>query len=133
MIVLDASAVLAFLQAEKGGSEVDARLDGAVIGAANWSEVVARLGSGVDTSLADAILVARGVTVEPVTKADGHRAAAVKAEQPSLSLGDRLCLALGKRLGADVMTADRDWGKRPGIIQIRSAPSTAHLRLRHDR
>lgn len=119
MVVLDASAVLAFLQGEVGGSDVDARLDGAVVGAANWSEVVARLGGGVDSSLADAILVARGVSVEPVTKADGHLAATIKAGRPSLSLGDRLCLALGKRLRVDVLTADRAWGAKAGVIQIR--------------
>lgn len=119
MIILDASAVLAFLHAEPGGTEVGERLDGAVIGAANWSEVVARLGGGIDSSLADAILVARGVTVEPVTKAEGHRAATIKAERPSLSLGDRLCLALAQRMGLNVMTADRAWGRDAGIIQIR--------------
>lgn len=119
MIVLDASAVLAFLQSEVGAAEVDARLDGAVIGAANWSEVVARLGSALDSSLADAVLTARGVSVEPVSKSDGYRAATIKVEQGSLALGDRLCLALGERLGADVITADRAWGTRTGIIQIR--------------
>lgn len=37
----------------------------------------------------------------------------------SLSLGDRLCLALGKRLGATVLTADKAWGEGKGIEQVR--------------
>lgn len=119
MTVLDASAVLAYLFGESGAQKVDARLDGAVIGAANWSEVMGRLGTPLDWSLADALLVSRGVTVEPVTKADGLRAAQLRAQRKSLSLGDRLCLALADRLGVDVMTADRAWGDDAGIIQIR--------------
>ena len=53
-MVLDASAILAFLQGEDGAAEVDAALEaGALCGAANWSEVAPegarrrpRLGSG---------------------------------------------------------------------------------------
>lgn len=36
-----------------------------------------------------------------------------------LSLGDRLCLALGDRLDADVWTADRRWGDPGRIGEIR--------------
>jgi PIN domain nuclease of toxin-antitoxin system len=115
--VLDASAVLAFLQGEPGAEVVSERLDGAVIGAANWSEVRTRLGGELEGSLADAILVARGVRVEPLTKEDADRAALLTDR--SLSLGDRLCLALGRRLGEEVLTADRAWGSGEGIVQIR--------------
>jgi PIN domain nuclease of toxin-antitoxin system len=36
-----------------------------------------------------------------------------------LSLGDRLCLALGERLDDDVLTADRRCGDDGRVIQIR--------------
>jgi PIN domain nuclease of toxin-antitoxin system len=36
-----------------------------------------------------------------------------------LSLADRLCLALGRRLGAVVWTADGTWGSSETIRQIR--------------
>jgi PIN domain nuclease of toxin-antitoxin system len=36
-----------------------------------------------------------------------------------LSLADRLCLALGDRLDADVLTADQAWGAGERIKQIR--------------
>lgn len=117
MTVLDASAVLAFLQGEPGADVVSEHLDGAVIGAANWSEVRTRLAGELEGSLADAILVARGVRVEPVTKADAEQAALIADR--SLSLGDRLCLALGQRLGEVVLTADRAWGSSGGVVQIR--------------
>jgi len=35
------------------------------------------------------------------------------------SLGDRLCLALGHRLGLAVLTADQSWGENEEIRQIR--------------
>ncbi len=37
---------------------------------------------------------------------------------PGLSLGDRLCLALGQRLGEQVVTADRTWGTGERVRQI---------------
>jgi PIN domain nuclease of toxin-antitoxin system len=31
--------------------------------------------------------------------------------QAGLSLGDRMCLALGQRMGAEILTADKSWAK----------------------
>lgn len=118
MTVLDASAVLAYLQGESGADTVERSLDGAVIGAANWSEVLARLGYGIEARLADAVLIARGVTVEPVTKLDAELGAKLRMGAPALSLGDRLCLALGERLDSVVLTADRAWGASERVSQI---------------
>jgi hypothetical protein len=42
-VVLDASALLAVLRAERGAERVEQHLDGASIGVANLSEVVAKL------------------------------------------------------------------------------------------
>nr|KGA06490.1 MAG: hypothetical protein GM42_3540 [actinobacterium acMicro-1] len=36
-----------------------------------------------------------------------------------LSLGDRLCLAVGQRLNCDVLTADSAWAHLPGVVLIR--------------
>jgi PIN domain nuclease of toxin-antitoxin system len=52
--------------------------------------------------------------VEPVLAVDAERAASI-----GLSLADRLCLALGQRLGAEVWTADLAWGYAHGMKQIR--------------
>jgi len=121
MTVLDASAVLAFLQGEPGADLVEQELiDGAVCGAANWSEVAQKVHrrSG-DWSLARALLLSYGLGVAPVEAVDGEQAATLWTAFPHLSLGDRLCLALAERLATEAMTADRAWGSSPRIRQIR--------------
>jgi ribonuclease VapC len=121
LTVLDASAVLAFLQGEAGAEAVEsALLTGATCGAANWSEVAQAVrGSDRDWTLARALLESYGFSVEPVTIDDAEWAAARWRRTEGLSLGDRLCLALAQRLGDEVLTADRAWGEGEGIRQIR--------------
>lgn len=121
MVVLDASAILAFLQGEPGADEVEhAMAEGACCGAANWSEVAQRFrAAGRDWGLASALVVSYGVSVEPVTADDAEVAAEMWEAGSGLSLGDRLCLAVAHRLEVDALTADRAWGERPGVRQIR--------------
>ena len=57
--------------------------------------------------------------VEPVTVADAEWAAVRWQPGEGLSLADRLCLALGDRLDATVLTADRSWGKGGRLRQVR--------------
>jgi ribonuclease VapC len=59
------------------------------------------------------------VEIEPVTVDDAERAALLWKPDSGLSLGDRLCLALGDRLDAPILTADRSWGSGGRIRQIR--------------
>lgn len=120
--VLDASAVLAFLQGEDGSTIVEEKLrqSDARCGAANWSEVAQKVRSaGRDWSLARALLVSYGLHVEPVTVEDAETAALRWRSGEGLSLADRLCLALAERLGATAWTADTAWGSAPNIEQIR--------------
>ena len=121
MTVLDASAMLAFLHGEPGADAVEAALvAGATCGAANWSEVAQQVRrSDRDWTLARALLESYGLTVEPVAIDDAEWAAATWRRHEGLSLGDRLCLALGRRLADEVLTADRAWGDGEGIRQIR--------------
>lgn len=119
--VLDASALLAFLQGEDGADVVEEQLAGsAVCGAANWSEVAQKvLAAGRDWDLARALLLSYALQVEPVTVDDAERAARRWRAGDGLSLGDRLCLALGDRTGGSAWTADGAWGTGPGVKQIR--------------
>ena len=119
--VLDASAVLAFLQGEKGATMVEeALLAGARCGAANWAEVAQKVrGAGRDWSLASALLDSYGLRVEPVLRGDAEWAARRWVAGDGLSLGDRLCLAAGERFDEDVLTADTSWGADGRIRQIR--------------
>jgi ribonuclease VapC len=119
--VLDASALLAYLQGESGANVVEARLNAdARCGAANWSEVAQKVrGAGRDWALARALLVSYGLLVEAVTETDAEWAAQRWRQGEVLSLADRLCLALAQRLGAQAWTADEAWGSANEVRQIR--------------
>lgn len=121
MIVFDSSALIAFLQGEDGGIEVGRRLsEGGVCSAANWAEVAQKVGFlGDDWLAARAVLLRRLQAVEPVTASDAEQAAALWRPGEGLSLGDRLCLALGRRLRAEIVTADRAWAGREGVTILR--------------
>ncbi|MBO9577648.1 MAG: PIN domain-containing protein [Microbacteriaceae bacterium] len=121
MRVFDSSALLAVLFRERGGIEAAALIDeDSWCGAGNWSEVAQKVRSlGADWATAGAALQSMGLEVEPVDQIDAERAAELWRAAPSLSLADRLCLALGERLGAEVVTADRAWAGRPGVTLIR--------------
>jgi PIN domain nuclease of toxin-antitoxin system len=119
--VLDASAVLAFLQGERGGDLVEERLvEGASCGAANWSEVAQKvLAAGRDWELAKALLTSYDLDLDAVTVDDAEWAARRWRRGEGLSLADRLCLALAERKQADVWTADTTWGTSGPVRQIR--------------
>lgn len=121
MIVFDASALLAFLGRESGAQEVQRRFGPeAVCGAANWSEVAQKVSArGGDWTTVRALLLLRLKHVEPVSPADAELAAALWRAGSGLSLADRLCLALGRRLNAEVITTDRAWADLPGVTVIR--------------
>ena len=122
MIVLDASAVLAFLGEEPGGDAVREAIRGgsAVCSAANWAEVAQKsVVTGRAWGVARMTLMARGLQVEPVIIEDAEYAAALWPTHQSLCLADRLCLALAHRLGAEAWTADSAWGSGDGVHQIR--------------
>jgi PIN domain nuclease of toxin-antitoxin system len=119
-MVLDASALLAFLQGEEGADHVEEELPSSLVGAANWSEVAQKvIARGADWPVARALLMSYGLRVEAVTEADAERAATMWRAGSGLSLGDRLCLALGHRLKAPVLTADRAWDESEGVEQLR--------------
>lgn len=119
--VLDASALLAFVQGEAGADAVEAALvDDAVCGAANWSEIAQKvLAADRDWDLVTALLESYALRVEPVTADDGELAARQWRRGARRSLADRLCLALGERLDAEVLTANAEWGTAGRIRQIR--------------
>lgn len=121
MNVFDASALLAFLQGEDGSAAVEAGLStGGMCGTANWSEVAQKVRAhGRDWSLARALLASYDLHLEPVNVEDAEQAAATWTPGSGLSLADRLCLALGRRLDAVVWTADGSWGSSETIRQIR--------------
>lgn len=120
-VVLDASAILAFLLKEDGAEAVEAALAGnSCCGAANWSEVAQKvLAADRDWEIVRALLVSYGIRVEAVTNEDAEWAARRWKQGEGLSLADRLCLALAERADAEVLTADVAWGTAGRVTQIR--------------
>jgi ribonuclease VapC len=116
--VLDASALLAHINEERGAHIVSKAIaNGAAISVVNWIEVLSKLAEeGEDPELASAEIAAANsvetaVKIEPVTTEDAIEAARLRplTRGKGLSLADRACLALGRRLSVPVLTADRDW------------------------
>ena len=121
MSVVDASALLAFVQDEPGADVVGDALEvGARCGAANWSEVAQKiLAAGRDWDLVRAFLLSFDLTVEPVSANDAEWAARRWRRGEGLSLADRLCQALAERHDDEVLTADASWGAGGRVRQIR--------------
>lgn len=120
-VVVDASALLAFIQDEPGADIVEAEIEQtAVCGAATWSEIAQKvIAHGRDWGLVRALLLSYGLRVEPVDIGDAEWAARRWRQGEGLSLADRLCLALAERVDADVLTADGAWGSDGRVRQIR--------------
>jgi ribonuclease VapC len=121
-VVLDASALLAMLQAEKGAAKVANVIAGARMCAVNYSEVVGHfVRLGMPTSDIDAMLDALPIQIVPADKELGRIAGQLRAVtgKAGLSLGDRYCLALARRNGMAAWTADRAWKAIADVAQVK--------------
>jgi ribonuclease VapC len=126
--VLDASALLAYLQGEPGSELVATALNqGTALSAVNWAEVLSKLSSRgkppqeVTTQLRDLGLLGQAIQIYAV---DQELAQAIAELLPytqaaGLSLGDRACLALSLKLSLPALTADQVWSKINAGISIR--------------
>lgn len=134
--VLDASALLAYLHDEPGAELVaDAIAVGACMSTVNVAEVLSRLADH-DTDpgefadeLSERGILGGAISIEPFTMADAIDVARLRplARTAGLSLGDRACLALARRLGSPAVTADTAWsmvdvGVRLTQIREKNAP-----------
>ena len=121
LVVLDASAVLAWVLREQGHKVIDRLLGSAVLPSSAMVEVLYRAperGHRLRPTQLHDDLLALGLEVEPVTDDDTVRAAELimasrlartPADSRSLSLGDGLCLAVAERLGLPVSGGDEHW------------------------
>lgn len=126
--MIDASVVVAWLQDEPGSDVAERHLMEGTIGAANWSEVLQKARQhGAQAGMVARLLTSFGLRVADVTAEDAERAADLWAPGSPLSLADRLCLALGARLGLPVVTADEAWQSVRGGPQVILAPGQGQL------
>ncbi len=111
-VVLDASALLAYLQRESGGDTIGKALRGALMSTVNWAEVVQKVpDQDIGAVGLRGALESLGLSFEPFAVAQAEIAGELREKTRSLglSLGDRACLALGMDKDALVLTADRTW------------------------
>jgi PIN domain nuclease of toxin-antitoxin system len=112
-VVLDASAILAFLQMERGAEKLtDEILDHAVVSTVNLAEVQSKLvkkGYDPDEAWEDALSLRTVVATFTSEQAKIAGSLIAKTEKLGLSLGDRSCLALAIALKAPVYTTEQLW------------------------
>ena len=120
-VVLDASALLAYLRREPGSERVSAVLDRAVISAVNVSEVVSKaLDYGGTLDAVSAALSQLPIRMIPSDAEDAYLAASLRpmTRDRGWSLGDRSCLALGMWLRVPVLTAESPWSEFQAIVAV---------------
>ena len=110
--VLDSSALLAVINAEPGEDRVTEFLDGALLSAVNYAEVVTKLVErGVDRDVARATVSKIGVQIVEFGPHLAERTGELRTatRHLGLSLGDRACFALAENEGLPAVTADKKW------------------------
>ncbi|HYS47466.1 MAG TPA: type II toxin-antitoxin system VapC family toxin [Xanthobacteraceae bacterium] len=117
-VVLDSSALLAFIHGEPGGEAVAGVIGDALVSSVNHAEVVTKLVER--TGSLEAARTALGIANVDVVDFDrplAEQAGALRSR--GLSLGDRACLALAAREAAPALTADRIWATLELDVEVR--------------
>lgn len=123
--VLDASAVLAVLNGERGADYVNDRLRDSCLSAVNAVEVGTKLvDAGMTPAAAREALGLLGLETIPFDEALAHLTVDLRplTAAAGLSLADRACLGTAIRRNATALTSDRAWSRiDPGcaVEQIR--------------
>ena len=121
-VVLDASALLALLNDEKGADLVRDLLPDASISSVNLAEVVTRLSLlGMPGEQIREILTLLGLDVKPFDEELAFHTGllATQTHSSGLSLGDLACLALARAMEETAVTADRAWNDLDLGIKIK--------------
>lgn len=122
-MVIDASALMAFLQRESGFEKVRQALEagGLLLSTVNRTEVKGKLvGSGaftpgqVDTRL-DVLRDVLEIAVFDAQQSDLAAYYYARRKPYNLSLGDCACLALAEVRGVPVLTAEQAWAGLPSL------------------
>jgi ribonuclease VapC len=128
-VVLDASAVLAFLKSEPGAEIVREHLRQSCISAVNLLEVLEK-SLHPEHRVEKVVRLLRGWQVEFVPFDEHHVHAAVairdKVGKANVSLADRACIGLAAFRGVPVVTADRLWAKLKLNVEVILIRGEAH-------
>lgn len=111
--ILDASALLALLNDEKGGEQVEEAIAlGAAMSTVNVAEVVSKLSNdGIPETIISQMLGLPGLEIVDFNCLLAHQTGVLRplTKHMGLSLGDRACLALARVRNLPVLTTDRVW------------------------
>lgn len=127
-MILDASALLAYLLNEPGGDAVRrALVPPGMISSVNLAEVLERLaadGGGPARTLDELRrtgVVGTAIHIEPFLTEDAVDCAILRplTRHAGLSLGDRACLALARRSKTPVLTTDTAWSRVDVGVDVR--------------
>jgi ribonuclease VapC len=124
--ILDASALLAYLQDESGAELVATALtEGCLMSAINWAETLSKLAErGQSPEVVTELLTNQGLlnnalVIVPFDAALAQETARLRpmTRRIGLSLGDRACLSLGIQSQLPVLTSDQVWANSDvGVI-----------------
>jgi PIN domain nuclease of toxin-antitoxin system len=122
-VLLDASALLAFVQAEPGAEIVERALEGSLISAVNFSESATRIAArGIDPRPVLDDILEFGIDVLDFDFRCSMALIDVQAHERRLgvrlSLGDRCCLATAMIEELPILTADREWSRFADLVDI---------------
>lgn len=121
-MILDASALLAYLHQEQGGLQIKPLLPNAFISTVNWCEVVQKLrAKSINDKAVAKKLTVLGLRFIPFNLEHADKAGELWQVTASfgLSLGDRACLATGICENMPVITADQIWQKLSLPLEIK--------------
>jgi PIN domain nuclease of toxin-antitoxin system len=121
-VVLDSSAVLALLKAERGADQVAQALPGALVSTVNLAEIVSKLHEdGWPTAFISDVVERLDLRVISFSTEQAKTAGImrIRTKRLGLSLGDRACLALAKERHAAVLTADGVWCQLASDLGLR--------------
>ncbi len=121
MIVLDASALLAFMFKESGYKSVAKVIEESCLSTVNLAEVIGRFTrDGYDAGVVSSYIVNTSIKIVPFSKISSSIAAELlpASKHLGLSLADRACLALAIEKQIPVITADAVWDKLKLDVEI---------------
>jgi PIN domain nuclease of toxin-antitoxin system len=123
-VVLDTSAVLAYLFNEVGADKVYPVLEAGsgIISSVNYAELVGKLvDQAMPVDVVREILFDLELEVVEYNEAQAFSTGTLRTVSKAygLSLGDRACLALGMVMKLPILTADRVWLNVPLSTEVR--------------
>jgi PIN domain nuclease of toxin-antitoxin system len=115
-VVLDASALLALINNEKGANQVESFMGNIIMSSVNVCEVAGKIYDIIGNDIEEQCKLSIEPFIHSIIEFDRTQcyiAASLKnkTKHKGLSLGDRACLATALSLGLPVYTADKVWAE----------------------